>query len=324
MTPSDEIAAALTQGQRFLLLTHQDPDADGVGSVLALGKSLSEAGKETTLLFQAPLRPPLCFLKGTDRAVTQLDPGQVLDAAVVLDCAEKNRLGRAADYLYKDLPLINIDHHETNDRFGTLNLIDPESSSTAELLFGVIRAADFPIGPEAAENLFAAIQGDTGSFRYGNTTARTFRTAAELVDLGAVPWDISRRIRDNHSMARLRLLGMALETICLRLQGRIAVMTLTRGMMEEAGAHEADTEEFVDYPRFVRGVELGVLIRETEQNTIKVSIRSNDWVNAARLAARFGGGGHARAAGFTYHGAAGTALALFLKEARRFLDGTRD
>ena len=101
-------------------------------------------------------------------------------------------------------------------------------------------------------------------------------------------------------------------------------MTLTREMMEEAGAHETDTEEFVDYPRFIRGVEMGVLIRETGQNTTKVSIRSNNWVNAARLAARFGGGGHARAAGFTCRGAAGTALTLFLKEARRFLDGTRD
>ncbi|MCD6306435.1 MAG: bifunctional oligoribonuclease/PAP phosphatase NrnA [Deltaproteobacteria bacterium] len=324
MTPSDKIAAALARGQRFLLLTHQDPDADGVGSVLALGRSLCDAGKETTLLFQAPLGPPLCFLKGAERAVTQLDDRKIFDAAVILDCAEKNRLGRAADYLYKELPLINIDHHETNDHFGTLNLVDPKSSSTAELVFGVIRAADLPMGPEAAENLFAAIQGDTGSFRYGNTTAKTFRVAAELVDLGALPWDISRRIRDNHSMARLRLLGLALETVCLRLQGRVAVMTLTREMMEEAGAHETDTEEFVDYPRFIRGVEMGVLIRETGQNTTKVSIRSNNWVNAARLAARFGGGGHARAAGFTCRGAAGTALTLFLKEARRFLDGTRD
>ncbi len=318
------IAAVLTDEHRFLLMTHKDPDADGIGSMLALGKSLSDAGKETTLLSQEPLRPPLNLLEGAGQVVTRVDADQVFDVAVVLDCAEKERLGYSADQLRDQLPLINIDHHETNDRFGTLNLIEPESSSTGELVFGVIQAAGLPIGPDVAGNLFAAIQGDTGSFRYANTTARALRVAADLVDRGADPWGISRKVMDSHSLPRLRLLKMALDTIQLHHKGRVAIMTLTRKMLEEAGAHEADSDQFVDYPRFVRGVELGVLIREIGADACKFSLRSNTWVNAARLASRFGGGGHERAAGFTYHGPVTVAENAFLKEAERFLDGICD
>jgi len=324
MTPLESIAAMLTTGCRFLLMTHQDPDTDGIASMLALGQSLSRAGKEATLLSQEPLHPPLNLLDGAERVATQVDTDADFDAAVVLDCAERERLGICADRLTGKLPLINIDHHETNDRFGTMNLVEPKSSSTGELVFAVIQAAGLPVSPDVAGNLFAAIQGDTGSFKYANTTASALRAAADLVDRGADPWDVTRRVMDSHSLPRLRLLKMALDTIQLYHEGRMAVMTLTRGMMDEAGAHEADSDQFVDYPRFVRGVEIGVLIRETGPNVCKFSLRSNTWVNVARLASRFEGGGHARAAGFTRQGPAAVALADFLKEAERFLNGTFD
>jgi len=324
VTPLDSIAAVLTDAHRLLIMTHKDPDVDGIGSMLALGKSLSDAGKEATLLTQAPLRPPLSFLKGAGRVVSRVDPGTTFDVAVVLDCAEKERLGNIADQLEARLTLINIDHHETNDRFGAINLVEPEGSSTGELVFGVIQAAGLPIDPDVAGNLFAAIQGDTGSFRYANTSASALRAAADLVERGADPWDISRRVMDNYGMSRLRLLKMALGTIQLHHEGRVGVMMLTRKMLEEAGAHEAESEQFVDYPRFVRGVELGVLIRETASDAYKFSLRSNNRLNAARLASRFGGGGHAKAAGFTYSGPATAALTDFLKEAERCLNGTCD
>jgi bifunctional oligoribonuclease and PAP phosphatase NrnA len=324
MTPLIPISAALRKAHQFLIVTHEHPDTDGIGSMLALGKSLSDAGKEATLLTQEPLRPPLSLLQGAARVVTRLEPGRVFDAVVVLDCAQRERLGEVVRQVKDQLPLINIDHHETNDHFGTLNLVEPKGSSTGELVFEVIQAAGFPISPEVACNLFAAIQGDTGSFRYSNTTASALRAAAGLVERGADPWTISRGVMDAYGIARLRLLKMALDTVQLRHQGLIGVMTLTRDMFEAAGAHEADSEQFVDYPRFVRGVEIGVLIRETDADACRFSLRSNEWVNAADLAARFGGGGHARAAGFTYQGTVTAGLADFLEEAGRFLDETCD
>lgn len=320
----DRIVVALKEGRRFLIMTHEDPDTDGVGSMLALGQSLSHSGKETTLLLSRSLRPPLSLLEGADRVVTGVDAGTELDAAVVLDCADQERLGSARSYLREGIPIINIDHHETNNRYGTLHLVDPGSSSTGELVFEVIQTAGLPLGPDVAGNLFAAIQGDTGSFKYANTTARALRIAADLVDRGADPWEITRKVLDSHSLPRLRLLKAALDTVEVCHGGRIAVMTLTRRMMEETGAHEGDSEQFVDYPRFIRGVELGVLLREIGPDAWKFSLRSNTYLHAARLASRFGGGGHARAAGFSCQSPPGIALSAFLREAERFLNGASD
>ncbi len=323
MTSVGRIAAVLAEEKRFLLMTHKDPDVDGIGSMLALGKSLCDAGKEVALLTEAPILPPLNLLKGTDRIVNSLDHDGDFDVAVTLDCAEKGRLGDAEGHLKRYRHVINIDHHETNDFFGTLNLVAPESSSTGELVFRLIEAAALPMGPDVAENIFAAIQGDTGSFRYSNTTPEALRMAADLMERGASPWDISRKVMDSYSLPRLKLLEMALSTIEFHHEGQIAMMTLFQDMFQKAGAQPVDSERFVDYPRFVFGVELGVLIRETGENDCKFSLRSNSRLNAARLASRFGGGGHVRAAGFEHRGPVQPIKNDFLREAGRFLDGTR-
>ncbi|MBL6967248.1 MAG: bifunctional oligoribonuclease/PAP phosphatase NrnA [Desulfobacteraceae bacterium] len=317
MTSPDRIAAVLSDGNRFLLMTHKDPDADGIGSMLALGKSLMDAGKEVVLFAHEPVQPPLDLLKGASEIVTKLDFERGFDVAVALDCADKGRLGGVGNHR----PLINIDHHESNDFFGDLNLIETGSSSTGELVFKVIEAGGFPVGRDVAENIFAAIQTDTGSFRYGNTTAEALRIAADLMERGANPWEISRKMMDSYSLPRLRLLEMALGTIEFHHEGRVAMMILSREMFRRAGAQQMDSERFVDYPRFVFGVELGVLIRETDENDYKFSLRSNTQLNAARLASRFGGGGHVRAAGFRSQGSVNSVKDGFLKEAGRFLDG---
>ena len=321
-TSLDKIAAALSDGKRFLLMTHEDPDGDGIGSMLALGKSLRDAGKKVALLAQKPILPPLNLLKGADEIVTTLDSDRDFDVIVALDCAERGRLGAFENYLENHRLIINIDHHETNDYFGTLNLIEPESSSAGELVFGLIQAAGLPMDLDVAENIFAAIQTDTGSFRYGNTTAAALRIAADLIEQGANPWKISRKVMDSYSLPRLRLLAMALSTIEFHHEGSIASMILSQEMFKKTGAQQSDSERFVDYPRFIFGVELGVLIRETGENDCKFSLRSNSWLNVARLASRFGGGGHVRAAGFRFQGSLEDGKNNFLKEAGRFLDGT--
>ena len=315
------IAAVLAEGKRFLLMTHEDPDADGIGSMLALGKSLRDAGKDVTLFAEEPIRSPLDLLKGADGIVNRLDSDCDFDVSVALDCAEKGRLPDLEGHLIHHRCLINIDHHETNDFFGTLNLVASESSSTGELVFRLIQAAGLPMDPDVAENIFAAIQMDTGSFRYGNTTAEALRVAADLMEQGANPWEISRKVMDSYSLPRLRLLEMALGTIEFHHEGQIGMMMLSQEMFQRAGALQVDSERFVDYPRFVFGVELGVLIRETGENDYKFSLRSNSRLNVARLASRFGGGGHVRAAGFRYSGSVTAVKKDFLKEASRFLDG---
>ncbi|MCP4575883.1 MAG: bifunctional oligoribonuclease/PAP phosphatase NrnA [Deltaproteobacteria bacterium] len=322
------VVGLLEGGDRFLLMTHEDPDVDGLGSMLALGKSLTDLGKEVVLLLQKPLKPPLLLLTGAERMMPVSKPDgaseikRKFDAVLALDCAERERLGVCLGAWSGGGVTINIDHHATNTFFGQHNLVDANSSSTGELLYRLIRAGGFPLDFEIAENLFAAIQSDTGSFRFTNTTSRTMRIAADLVAYGVKPWEISRRILNGYGPVRLKLLAMALARVEFHNEGRIGMMVLSKEMFNESGAHGSDSEGFVDYPRYVEGVELAVMISEKDENTYKFSIRSNAFVNVAELASRFGGGGHVKAAGFTCNGSLGTLKKDFLFEAGRLLNET--
>ena len=318
--PIDSVVGALKEGRRFLLVTHKDPDVDGIGSMLSLGKAMLNAKKNVVLLADDPVVAPISRLKGAEKIVRGVDAEEYFDAVVALDCSEFSRLGGSLGSLEGLVPLINIDHHETNDFFGDLKFIDPDSSSTGELVFRVIKLAGFPLDLEVAENIFAAIQADTGSFSYGNSTPESLRIAAEMIEYGVKPWEVSRNMI-NYTLARLKLLQMALGTIEFHYGDKIGMMVLSSDMFERARAHRLDGERFVDYPRFVSGVEIAVLIRQTGEHGYKFSIRSNGRVNVARLASRFGGGGHAMAAGFECSRPIEEFKRNFLREAGRLLDG---
>ncbi|MCD6296161.1 MAG: bifunctional oligoribonuclease/PAP phosphatase NrnA [Deltaproteobacteria bacterium] len=318
----NSIANVLREGRSFLLMTHKDPDTDAIGSLLALGKALLDAKKEIVLLTEKSVPAVYRFLKGADKIVQGFDSGKDFDAVVALDCSEIERIGCFPGCLEGRRPLINVDHHETNPLFGDLNLVDPHGSSTGELVFNIIKAADFRLNYEIAENIFAAIQADTGSFRYDNTSSKCLAVAAELLDYGVKPWEISRKMMDEYSLSRLRLLEMALGSIEFHHQGKVGMMTISLDMFQKAGACESDSERLVDYPRFVSGVEIAALIRERDKYDYKFSLRSNGRANVAELASRFGGGGHAMAAGFEGHGSISVLKKDLMKEAVRFLDGT--
>ncbi|MDY6879733.1 MAG: bifunctional oligoribonuclease/PAP phosphatase NrnA [Desulfatiglans sp.] len=316
----NRIATVLTEGRHFLIIGHKDPDADAIGSMLALGKALSDAKKEVVLLTEHPLPPPYIHMKGAHRIVSDFDPKRTIDFIIALDCSDRERLAPDLKDFEKKRPLVNIDHHASNDAFGDLNLVDPESSSTGELVYRLIKAADLPLGPEAAENIFSAIQTDTGSFRYNNTTPASMRLGAEMMEYGVKPWEVSRRLTDQYSLARLKLLEMALHSVEFHYGGRLGMMTLSLEMFEKAGAQESESERFVDYPRFVSGVEIAVLIRQTGAKDYKFSLRSNDHVDVSALASRFGGGGHMRAAGFELSGSIEEVKQGFLREASLLLN----
>lgn len=317
-----EIAEILQEGIRFLITTHIDPDADGIGSMLGLGGSLMSQGKGVVMLTHEPVPAPLSFLPGADQIVQSFAEDEQFDAVFVLDCGDAERLGPHRDILERREKLICIDHHKTNEPFGDINLVNPKSSSTGELIFQLIKLAHFSIGIQVAQNLFAAIQTDTGSFRYENASADSFRIAAELVELGAKPWEISRIVLEGYSLSRLKLLQKTLETLEFYHDGKIGMMTISSGMFDETEARPIDSERFVDYPRFVSGVELSVLIKQMKDNGYKFSLRSNSHVDVAELAAHFGGGGHARAAGFESKGPLDVVKRDFLKEADQFFNGT--
>jgi phosphoesterase RecJ-like protein len=321
LRPGDlhNVVDILKRGERFFIGSHEDPDGDAIGSLLALGEALRLSRKRVVLFNAGPIPDTLAHMKGVERVVDTLDRGARFDALFILDCAVLERLGRISLELAGRGRLINIDHHEDNTLFGDLNIVDPDSSCTGELIYRLIRAADLPMNEKIAEGIFVAIQTDTGSFRYDNTTRAAFEIAGEMFDWGVNPWRLSKKVMDRYSFGKLQLLAAALKTIEVHHEGKVGLMTVTREMRSAWGADQFDLERFVDFPRYIAGVEVAALIREREQGSYRFSLRSNNSVNVADIARHFGGGGHPRSAAFTRKGALDTIKHEFLSMALLFL-----
>ncbi|MEA3361416.1 MAG: bifunctional oligoribonuclease/PAP phosphatase NrnA [Thermodesulfobacteriota bacterium] len=317
----NDIASLLKEGKKFLVVSHKDPDGDAIGSALALSETLILYGKEVITYNAGPIPDSLSHLSGIEKVVDSIDPEFDFDALLVLDCGNIERVGEMHSVLSKIRPLINIDHHRNNSQFGDLNFVDDQSSSVGEIIYKLMKLADFPINKSIAENIFVSLQSDTGSFRYENTTSDTFHIAGDMVDWGVRPWKISRNIMDLYSLKKLKLLEITLKTIELHHSGMLGLLTVTKEMQSKVNAREFDSEGFVDYPRLIAGVEVGALIKEARKNFFKISLRSNDWVNVSDLARYFGGGGHPRAAAFTMEGRLEYVKREFINIAKSFLEG---
>jgi len=316
----NNIAGILKEGERFFLASHKDPDGDAIGSILAFGEALALSGKKVVLFNEGPIPDSLTSLTGIERIVSNFNQGSRFDAFFVLDCGSLERVGGISFHLSKTKPLINIDHHENNSHFGDLNMVDADSSSVGEIIYRLIKLADLPMNANIAENIFVAIQTDTGSFRYDNTTREAFTIAGEMLGWGVSPWKISRKVMDGYTLKKIRLLELTLKTLEFHHAGKVGLITITKHMLLKAKADNFDSERFVDYPRFIPGVEIGVLIREIGKDYYKFSLRSNDWTNVADLAIHFGGGGHTRAAAFIREGSLELVKNEFLNKAIEFLD----
>ena len=312
------------KSRSLLLLTHKDPDIDAVGSMLALSRALVKINKEVVNICEKPVSPPLVFLKGSEKIIQKIDKASYFDLVVTLDCSNAARLGKLECYLKNGNITINIDHHETNSFFADINIVGTDCSSTAELVLKLIKAAEIQIDHEIAENIFAAIQSDTGCFKYENTTQSAFYMAAEMMSYGANPWDVTRKIMDNYSRERLKLLEISLRNIEFFYKGKVAIITLTSEMFKNSGALIEECEGFIDLPRYVSGVEVAVMIRQIGEDKYKFSIRSNRYVDVSQLAGTYGGGGHERAAGFEHSGKLRNLKEDFLNEMGKFIDGDQN
>jgi len=215
---------------------------------------------------------------------------------VAVDCGSFDRLGIERP---EGVKVLNIDHHRSNEGYGDIDLIEPEDSCAAEVAYRLATFAGWEIPRQSAVAFYTALVSDTGFFGYEGVGEKVFDFAKALVHLGADPAAISRMLRENEPLSKLRLLPMVLETLTLYLGGRAAGLDITRAMFRRSGATVADSEDFVDYARSLATVEVGFLMREEEEGALKVSLRSKEKVDVSRIAVAFGGGGHRRAAGFT-------------------------
>jgi phosphoesterase RecJ-like protein len=304
-TDLDQAVEELRQAHKLLLTTHENPDGDALGSLLATHLILQLMGKDS-LMFMAAHEFPLPheYRHMDFNGVLNDPPEDFAERTVVfLDCGNIDRM--PVDFLQQaDLHILNIDHHHDNTRFGTVNLVVPNASCTAEILFNMSKELGVEITPPIAEALYIALVTDTGRFQYENTTADAHRMAAELIEQGVVVPDVYRRLYEDLPFARLQLLGRALERVTRYDDGALTVAYLTRDDYVQTGSLETDSEGIVDHIRSVEGTKVAALVRDLlsddRAGVRKVSLRATDGrVDVSRIARAHGGGGHRQAAGFS-------------------------
>ena len=307
MTPAtdmDAVVEALRSADRFLVTSHENPDGDALGSLLAMHLALAGLGKDSVMVLAgaSPLPGEYGFLDlpghGLLRELPADAPHRVL---VAVDCAQETRL--TDPRMLEAAVVVNVDHHHDNTRFGTANLVAGDASSTAEVLADVFSGLGVSLTPAIAEALYAGLVTDTGRFQYANTTPKALRLAAELLEAGADLQRIFQGVYESMQFAKVKLLARALDRASLYEEGRVVVSYLLREDFGEVGAVEPYSEGIIDVLRAIEGAELAALIREPPRDggpARKISLRSStDRVDVSAIARKSHGGGHRQAAGFS-------------------------
>jgi len=300
------VVAALRENDRFVVTSHEAPDGDALGSMLAMGLALGQLGKDAVMFLGgvAPLPGEYRFLEVEKVGLQRTRPEDFAERVLVaVDCASAGRVG-AEPGLVEAAPFtVNIDHHHDNPRFGDVNLIVADASSTGEVLADVFRELGVQLTPEIAEALYIALVTDTGRFQYANTTPKALRLAADLVEAGADVHRVFQGVYENVQFAKLKLLARALDRARVLEGGEIVVSHLVRDDFEAVGASEPYSEGIIDFLRSAEGALVSALIREPPRDgppARKVSLRSSvDEVDVSAIARKSGGGGHREAAGFS-------------------------
>lgn len=299
----EQIVTELNASERFLITTHEGPDGDALGSTLALHQSLTQLGKDSVMFLaekEFPLPVEYRFLPLQE--VFHEPPADLSDRTVVfLDCGNIDRM--PIGWLRDGRRMLNVDHHHDNTRFADVNLVDVEASSTAEIVFEIIKRLGVDVTESIAQALYVGLITDTGMFMYENTDARTHRVAAELIEAGVDVNGIFRRLYERVPEAKLKLIARALERIDRRLDGALSTTYLSAEDYAETGADETLTEGIIDFVRGIEGTSVAAVVRDkpdSQREARKVSLRSTDGsVDVSVIARKMGGGGHQRAAGFS-------------------------
>jgi len=315
----EQIGEVLRSHQSFVLLSHVRPDGDAIGSQLALGFSLLALGKSVRLINEDGLPENLAFLPGSGRIEPPPDSPLEVEVAIALDTATRPRLGARTLHAASKAQLwLNIDHHVSNTNYGDLNLIDATSPATGQILYDLITRLDMPLPAETRDAIYVAVSTDTGSFQYPSTTARTYDMAADLIRRGVDVGTLNSQTYDEQPYRRLELMRVLLGTLERSPDGIVAHWELRDQTRLELGLRPEDSEGLIDVIRAIRGVQVAVFFEEVAEGKIRVSMRSKDRrLDVCQIAAMFGGGGHALAAGIRMAGPLAAAKVLVLDAIRR-------
>lgn len=304
----------------FLVVSHVQPDGDAIGSTLAMAHLLKQRGKQCILTNDSPIPKKYLFMDMTEQIVSWNAAKKAhFDAVISVDCADRLRLGAVETVLQENYPLLNIDHHPTNDHFGHVNVVLDDKSATAEILYHLTQYLQLTWDRAFAEAVYTGVMTDTGGFRYTNTSSSSMELAAHLLRFGVNPGEIAERVFENISHAKVEILKVALNSLAISDDGKIAWITITAEQMKQTGAKEEDLGGIVNFARNVEGVEVGILFKQLDVYSVKASLRSRDKVDVSKIAQKLGGGGHARAAGCTIEGSLSEVKQTLLEATREAL-----
>lgn len=316
-----ELIEELRKAPQVALFSHVSPDGDCLGSMLAIGLALEKLGKEVFFYNPDPIPQHLSFLPAAGLIRKQV-PEPWPEILLFIDCTDLERA--TIDKTPEHCRVLNLDHHISNSFFGDLNWVEPDASASGEVAMELIDRLGVHLDKDIATNLYTAIVTDTGLFQYSSTTAQTHRLAAQLLEENIDLTEIHHRIFDQKPLAQVRLLQRALDGLEINAGGELAVISLTREDFTSTGAEDSMSEGLINHARSIAGVEVAIMIREVGPSAVKVSLRSNTWVNVNEIAAQFGGGGHKRAAGCTLELTLHDAKKLITETLEGALNGGRD
>ncbi len=302
-----ETSDLLKRSNSILIASHIHPDGDAIGAVLALGAALKSMGKTVTLYNEHPVPTAYRFLPGSGGMVSTVPGVDDFDVAVVLDCSKMERIGALATGM-GDIPVVNIDHHLSNENFGQFRIVEHMASATAEIVYRLIkRMPEVRIDSAMAYSLYTGIITDTASFSFSNTTPEAFAICGEMMTAGVDPVEVSRRIYITYSSERIKFMRMVLDTFALSDNKKVSFMMATQEMIRKSGMQPEHVGRFVNYAKHIEDVKVSALALEGDNHRqdlpenhtdFHVSLRSDGSIDVSEIAAAFGGGGHHRAAGF--------------------------
>ncbi|GLI07129.1 phosphoesterase RecJ-like protein [Paenibacillus tyrfis] len=300
----------------FLVVAHVQPDGDAAGSTFAVAWMLQSLNKRFTLINEGRIPDKFMYMAGPHAVIEyeKAPPERKFAAVISVDCADFERIGSVSECFEPERKLLNIDHHATNDGFGTVNLVRSDAAATVEVLYDLALELNLEFTPELNDCIYTGLLTDTGGFRYSNTTPKVMQIAADMLARGVKGHELAERLLETMTLGQVSLLKRSLNTLSFAHSNKVAWLSVTLDDLSATDASSEDMDGLVNYARNVEGVEVGMLFKEKEPGIVKVSFRSGGLADVAALAQKFGGGGHVKAAGCTIRGSMSEAVERVVRE----------
>lgn len=297
--PAAKICEKIRKSRHIVITSHLRPDGDSICTSLGLYFMGQLLGKDMAIINHDETPYPFNGFPDSDKIQIGQIPPEGFDMVILLECANISRSGQEnIDHYFH----VNLDHHSSNDYYAPVNWVDPEATAVAEMAFELGERLNMKFTPQIANHLYCGIVSDTGSFQFSNTKSRSFEVCHKLVEYGASPIKTSELLFNNNSPEKIKLLGLVLSTLNMSRKGNIATITMFKKHLDSLNLKGIDTEDITTLARSIKGVKIVLFFKEIDKDTFRISLRSKDHANAAKVAEHFGGGGHVHAAGFTAYG----------------------